>query len=40
MLIYIASNERTYLTHRQGSAIVHVAYVYPTQTDKEVSRQL
>lgn len=40
MLICIASNEHTYLTHGQGSAIVHVAYVYPSQADKTVSRQL
>lgn len=40
MLIYMAINEHTHLTHRQGRAIVSVAYFHPTQADKTVSRHL
>lgn len=39
-LIYMAINEHTHLTHRQGHAIVSVAYFHPAQADKTVSRHL
>lgn len=40
MLIDMAINEHTHLTHRHGRAIVSVAYFHPAQADKTVSRHL